>query len=229
MGVFMARVALLTMSDGRDFVARDLTDFCHQAENDGGGRPGARGSPGRPRRRAGQRQPRRNQQRSPSRRRPARPDDLQLSGLGIPPLHDAAAGATTGPAAALLATSTRIPGHGRHARGRRRARPDRPLHSRAWGDIDDPAVVATLERIRAPGPRSARCGARHSAGSAAGQWACIRRSPTLTSGSAVRGRRRGDRPIRARAPGASVERGRVADGGDGSSSTRRPCTTTATC
>jgi L-fucose isomerase len=32
-GVRMARVALLTMSDGRDFVARDLTDFCHQAES----------------------------------------------------------------------------------------------------------------------------------------------------------------------------------------------------
>jgi L-fucose isomerase len=29
----MARVALLTMSDGRDFVARDLTDFCQQAES----------------------------------------------------------------------------------------------------------------------------------------------------------------------------------------------------
>jgi L-fucose/D-arabinose isomerase len=29
----MARVALLTMSDGRDFVARDLMDFCNQAED----------------------------------------------------------------------------------------------------------------------------------------------------------------------------------------------------
>ncbi len=27
----MARVALLTMSDGRDFVARDLTGFCQEA------------------------------------------------------------------------------------------------------------------------------------------------------------------------------------------------------
>ncbi len=29
----MARVALLTMSDGRDFVARDLIDCCNQAED----------------------------------------------------------------------------------------------------------------------------------------------------------------------------------------------------
>jgi L-fucose/D-arabinose isomerase len=29
----MARVALLTMSDGRDFVARDLTGFCQEAED----------------------------------------------------------------------------------------------------------------------------------------------------------------------------------------------------
>jgi L-fucose isomerase len=29
----MARVALLTMSDGRDFVARDLTGFCREAED----------------------------------------------------------------------------------------------------------------------------------------------------------------------------------------------------
>jgi hypothetical protein len=29
----MARVALLTMSDGRDFVARDLTGFCQVAED----------------------------------------------------------------------------------------------------------------------------------------------------------------------------------------------------
>jgi hypothetical protein len=28
----MARVALLTMSDGRDFVARDLTGLCQEAE-----------------------------------------------------------------------------------------------------------------------------------------------------------------------------------------------------
>ncbi len=29
----MARVALLTMSDGRDYVARDLTGFCREAED----------------------------------------------------------------------------------------------------------------------------------------------------------------------------------------------------
>jgi|HubBroStandDraft_3_1064219.scaffolds.fasta_scaffold123900_2 L-fucose isomerase len=29
----MARVALLTMSNGRDFVARELTGFCREAED----------------------------------------------------------------------------------------------------------------------------------------------------------------------------------------------------
>lgn len=38
----MARVTLLTMSDGRDFVARDLTGFCREAEAPAGLAPPSR-------------------------------------------------------------------------------------------------------------------------------------------------------------------------------------------
>ena len=88
-----------------------------------------------------------------------------------------------GAAAAVLEHRPAVPGHGRHARGRRRPRPDRPHARPGLGRRRDPAVLARLERA-GPGRRRGRtaCAARRSAGSAAARWGCTPPSRTPTSG-----------------------------------------------
>ena len=157
-GVRMARVALLTMSDGRDFVARDLTGFLRPGRGRGGGRAGARGSPGRARRRAGQRQP--TPRPALARRLAAGHPDLTIFHYPVwafPHFTMLAAGATAGSAAAPRQHRPGVPGHGRHAGGGRRARPDRP-HPRA-----------RLGQHRRPGRAGSACSATPSAGRAVSQ------------------------------------------------------------
>ncbi len=85
----MARVALITFSDGRDFVYRDLEQFTSGVEDRD--RDVARGprTRGRARSRDGHQQRDRCARSTPDRGRPARSDDLQHPGLVVPALHDA--------------------------------------------------------------------------------------------------------------------------------------------
>lgn len=140
----MARIGLLTMSDGRDFVARDLTDFCTDAES----------KVARALEAAGHEVIRANEPvwtnllaTSEARRiADARPDltIFHYPVWAFPHFTMLAASETTGPLMLLGSIDPVQPGMvGLLAGGGALDQIGR-RHTRAWGDIDDPAV---LERV----------------------------------------------------------------------------------
>ena len=148
----------------------------------------------------------------------ARPDltIVNIPVWAFPHFTMLAARETPGPLLLFSNVDPQYPGMVGDARGRRaRSIRSAACYGRVWGDIADPAV---LRRVDAAHPRRRRrdgpARLRRSAASAGARWGCTPPSRTPTSGCAVRRRRRGDRPVGARAAlrGASsrarVEAGR---------------------
>jgi L-fucose isomerase len=137
----MARVALLTMSDGRDFVARDLTGFCNQAED---AVAAALERAGHQVERGGAPVSANDVATSAARRLAASHPDLTIFHYPVwafPHFTMLAAGATTGPLLLLGNIDPAYPGMvGMLAAGGALDQIGR-THVRAWGDIADPAVL----------------------------------------------------------------------------------------
>src|SRR5580693_683013 len=137
----MARVALLTMSDGRDFVARDIAEFCAKAEDDiataliGAGHEVVRG---------GQPVSANDVATSAARRLAASQPDLTIFHYPVwafPHFTMLAAAATSGPLLLLGNIDPVYPGMvGMLAGGGALDQIGR-THVRAWGNIAEPAVI----------------------------------------------------------------------------------------
>jgi L-fucose/D-arabinose isomerase len=174
----MARVALLTMSDGRDFVARDLTGFCQEAEDAVAAALAAAGH-----------QVERGEEpvstsgvaTSNARRLAATQPDLTIFHYPVwafPHFTMLAASATSGPLLLLGSIDPVYPGMvGMLAAGGALDQIGR-THVRAWGSITDPAVLRrVLGRLHVPRHqlRAARIAARLV------RKDLIRREPTAAS------------------------------------------------
>ena len=142
----MARVALLTMSDGRDFVARDVLGFCNQAE---AAVAAALARSGHQVERGGEPVSTSDVATSAARRLAASHPDLTIFHYPVwafPHFTMLAAGATAGPLLLLGSIDPVYPGMvGMLAAGGALDQIGR-THVRAWGRITDPAV---LQRVLA--------------------------------------------------------------------------------
>ena len=140
----MARVALLTMSDGRDFVARDVAEFCMQAED---AVAGALISAGHEVVRGGQPVSANDVATSAARRLAASQPDLTIFHYPVwafPHFTMLAAGATAGPLLLLGNIDPVYPGMvGMLAGGGALDQIGR-THVRAWGNVADPAVIGRV-------------------------------------------------------------------------------------
>jgi L-fucose isomerase len=150
-GQLMARVALLTMSDGRDFVARDTAEFCAKAENDVAT---ALISAGHEVVRAGQAVSTNDFATSAARRLAAGHPDLTIFHYPVwafPHFTMLAATATPGPLLLLGNIDPVYPGMvGMLAGGGALDQIGR-THARAWGNIADPDVIGRVRRRRCRG------------------------------------------------------------------------------
>jgi L-fucose/D-arabinose isomerase len=137
----MARVALLTMSDGRDFVARDLTGFCREAED---AVAVALAAAGHQVERGGEPVSTSDAATSSARRLAASQPDLTIFHYPVcafPHFTMLAASATSGPLLLLASIDPVYPGMvGMLAAGGALDQIGR-THVRAWGSITDPAVL----------------------------------------------------------------------------------------
>jgi len=137
----MARVALLTMSDGRDFVARDLTGFCQESED---AVAAALAAAGHQVERGGEPVSASDVATSSARRLAATQPDLTIFHYPVwafPHFTMLAASATSGPLLLLGSIDPAYPGMvGMLAAGGALDQIGR-THVRAWGDITDPAVL----------------------------------------------------------------------------------------
>jgi L-fucose/D-arabinose isomerase len=137
----MARVALLTMSDGRDFVARDLMDYCNQAED---AVAAALEHAGHQVERGGEPVSTSDVATGAARRLAASHPDLTIFHYPVwafPHFTMLAAGATAGPLLLLGSIDPVYPGMvGMLAAGGALDQVGR-THVRAWGSISDPAVL----------------------------------------------------------------------------------------
>ncbi len=137
----MARVALLTMSDGRDFVARDLTGFCREAED---AVAAALAAAGHQVERGGEPVSTSDVATSSARRLAASQPDLTIFHYPVwafPHFTMLAASATSGPLLLLGSIDPVYPGMvGMLAAGGALDQIGR-THVRAWGSITDPAVL----------------------------------------------------------------------------------------
>jgi L-fucose/D-arabinose isomerase len=137
----MARVALLTMSDGRDFVARDLIGFCSEAED---AVAAALERSGHQVERGGEPVSTSQAATSMARRLAASHPDLTIFHYPVwafPHFTMLAASATTGPLLLLGSIDPVYPGMvGMLAAGGALDQIGR-THVRAWGSIADPAVL----------------------------------------------------------------------------------------
>jgi L-fucose isomerase len=140
----MARVALLTMSDGRDFIARDVSEFCIQAED---AVAAALIRAGHEVVRGGQPVSTSDVATSAARRLAASQPDLTIFHYPVwafPHFTMLAAGATTGPLLLLGNINPVQPGMvGMLAGGGALDQIGR-THVRAWGDIEEPAVAGRV-------------------------------------------------------------------------------------
>ena len=143
----MARVALLTMSDGRDFVARDIAAFCEEAEDTIAGRLREAGHEVI---RAGQPVSGNDQAVSLARAAAARHPDLTVLHYPVwafPHFSMLAAGETRSPLLLLGNIDPAYPGMvGMLAAGGGLDQAGR-THLRAWGSIAEPAVLAAVLTI----------------------------------------------------------------------------------
>jgi L-fucose/D-arabinose isomerase len=137
----MARVALLTMSDGRDFVARDLIGFCTEAED---AVAAALAAAGHQVERGGEPVSTSDVATSSARRLAASQPDLTIFHYPVwafPHFTMLAASATSGPLLLLGSIDPVYPGMvGMLAAGGALDQIGR-THVRAWGSITDPAVL----------------------------------------------------------------------------------------
>ncbi len=146
----MARIGLLTMSDGRDFVARDVADFCRQAED---AVAAALAAAGHEVVRAGETVWTNDLATAQARRvADARPDltVFHYPVWAFPHFTMLAATCVTGPLLLLGNIDPQYPGMvGMLAAGGALDQIGR-LHARAWGDINDRAVLdRVLTQVRA--------------------------------------------------------------------------------
>ena len=178
----MARVALLTMSDGRDFIARDVAEFCTQAED---AVAAALISAGHEVVRGGQPVSANDVATSAGRRLAASQPDLTIFHYPVwafPHFTMLAADATSGPLLLLGNINPVQPGMvGMLAGGGALDQIGR-THVRAWGDIAEPAVIgrvlgyvnAAVAVSRLRGSTFGRIGGRpmgmYTAVAAADQW-----------------------------------------------------------
>ena len=209
----MANVGLLTVSDGRASVHRDVGGFAAEVEE----RIAAALEDARPHRSCGRHEVVWTNELAVSEARRIADGRPDLTIVNVPSGRSRTSPcwrpARSGPAAAAVE--------------------HRPACTRAWSGCLRPAVRSTRsagapaawgDPGRIPGwwRRSAcmrgrrrrwpGCAGRPSAGSVAGRWGCTRRPRTPTSGRAVRSRRRGDRPVGDRPPGRAGRRGRGGQG-----------------
>jgi L-fucose/D-arabinose isomerase len=143
-GSGMARVALLTMSDGRDYVARDVLEFCRQAED---AVAAALARDGHEVVRGGEPVSANETAVSSARRLAASQPDLTIFHYPVwafPHFTMLAATATAGPLLLLGNIDPAYPGMvGMLAGGGGLDQVGR-THVRAWGNIDDPEVLGRV-------------------------------------------------------------------------------------
>ena len=179
----MALIGLLTMSDGRDFVARDVAGFVEEATRT---LAGALRDQGHEVIAARDTIWTNELATTEARWVAGHQPDLTIFHYPVwafPHFTMASADSTPGPLLLVGHHRSAVPGHGRHAGRRRCARPDRPLHSRVWGDVTAPETMhRLLSEVRAARRLRGACGAPPSVASAAGRWGCTPPSPTPTSG-----------------------------------------------
>ena len=195
----MARVALLTMSDGRDYVARDVLEFCTRAE---GAVAAALAADGHEVVRGGEPVSTNEAAVSSARRLAASQPDLTIFHYPVwafPHFTMLAASATTGPLLLLGNIDPVYPGMvGMLAGGGALDQVGR-THVRAWGDPADPEVIGrVLAYVRAGAAvqPAARLDVRADRRAADGH-VHRRRRPRPVDRHLRRGRR-GDRPVGAR-------------------------------